>query len=79
MEVLASTWLQLSPISIHTSASAPVGRLSKLDMLQFDWYIQISRKAPESSKTLPDRFSVGFSGWSRDYSLRDKNSHMTIT
>ena len=27
----------------------------------------VSRKAPESSPTLPDRFSVGFSGWSRDY------------
>ena len=28
MNVLTSTWLQLSPISIPTSARAPVGRLS---------------------------------------------------
>ena len=28
MDVLTSTWLQLSPISIPTSASAPVGRPS---------------------------------------------------
>ena len=28
MDVLTSTWLQLSPISIHTSARAPVGRCS---------------------------------------------------
>ena len=27
----------------------------------------VSRKAPESSPTLPDEFSAGFSGWSRDY------------
>ena len=27
----------------------------------------VSRKAPESCLTLPDGFSVGFSGWSRDY------------
>ena len=48
-------------------------------MLQFDWHVQItpvSRKAQESSLTLPDRFSVSFSGWSRDY--LDSNPGMLI-
>ena len=90
MEVLASKWLQLSPISIHTSATAPMSRLSNciMDMLQFDLACSnnsvVSRKAPESCRpnirtlltcakapesclTLPNGFSGGFSGWSRDY------------
>ena len=53
-------------------------------MLQFDWYVQITPlklENPRMSPTLPDRLSVGISGWSRDYvitSLVSRPSHCPV-
>ena len=68
MDVLTSTWLQLSPISIPTSARAPVGHPSNWTCCNLIGYMYVW-KAPESSPMLPDGHSVGtfISGWSQDY------------
>ena len=42
MDVLTSTWLQLSPISIPTSASVPVGRPSNWTCCNLIWHSHIT-------------------------------------
>ena len=74
MEVLASKWLQLSPISIHISNSGPRVIGQATIWLARSNNSVVSRKAPECCLTLPDRFSIGFSGWSRDKATTDADS-----
>ena len=66
MEVLASKWLQLSPISICASAGALVDHPSNWTCYNligtFKNTSVVSRKAQESSLILPDGHSTGL-GW----------------